>query len=328
MDHPLGYRRPLASRPVRIRTVRLPPDHVDTNFVETGVVCSRPYEVVVVARLGVRHRGADHRTRVIRAKGAYALCASEVGTACGPSSMANRLRRAGGQQYHRLCDLRRFARRERLGSLVAVHLPRAVETGRRTPTSRGRWEHRRVSVREFISSIASSLAWPLVGLVALAVFGRDLRRWLKESPTKVKIGPLEAEWTRQVARAEVSLDQPETRRPADGGDRGEAVLAETLKPTVGVDPTVAVTEAASAVEGALRMKLAQSGVQDFGQLGLAGMASLSLRQGVINARTADAINGLGVMRGLAVHGDGLVSPERAEEFLALADAVIYAVDHS
>src|SRR5262245_21986471 len=184
-----------------------------------------------------------------------------------------------------------------------------------------------MTVMEFVSSMASALAWPVVAVVAVMFFGRDVRRWLKERPTKVKFGPVEAEWMRQAAITEAKLDSPEAQVTAGRRDGHTDSLANALKPEATGEPLVAVLRASSAVEDSLRTKLAQAGAQDFGQLGLTGLASLANRQGLISGRTADALDGLAVMRNLAAHS-GAPSVDQAKEFVALADAVVYAVDRS
>lgn len=46
---------------------------------------------------------------------------------------------------------------------------------------------------------------------------------------------------------------------------------------------------------------------------------------MISRSTAEAIDGLTVMRNLAVHGGRDVDVERAQEFVVLADVVLFAI---
>jgi hypothetical protein len=78
---------------------------------------------------------------------------------------------------------------------------------------------------------------------------------------------------------------------------------------------------------ALRLKLLATGVQDFGAVGLGGLGglvALARRQGLVDARTVTALEGLVVMRNLAVHGRD-VTAEQAQEFVALANDAMYSL---
>jgi hypothetical protein len=55
------------------------------------------------------------------------------------------------------------------------------------------------------------------------------------------------------------------------------------------------------------------------------VAPLAVDQGLITPATAEALDGLRVMRNLAAHGSGDVDEAKAREFVALADAVLYSI---
>ena len=169
--------------------------------------------------------------------------------------------------------------------------------------------------------MTSALAWPVVVVVAVVVFGADVRKWLKERPTRVKLGPIEAEWSRQLAIAEANLESTPgiAESPSAQGDER---IVEMLGVSSDEHPVAAIIAAASAVEEALRVRLARVGAQDFGQLGLAGLGGLARRQGIVNDETANAIQGLTVLRNLAAHG-GTPTPEQAREYVTLAAGVVY-----
>lgn len=69
------------------------------------------------------------------------------------------------------------------------------------------------------------------------------------------------------------------------------------------------------------------------RVGSTGSARSLVRQaldlGIISSQTAEAIDGLIVLRNLAVHSRELdkIAPSKALEFVALAQAVVYAIEH-
>jgi hypothetical protein len=56
-----------------------------------------------------------------------------------------------------------------------------------------------------------------------------------------------------------------------------------------------------------------------------GLASLVRERGLISDETLTAVEGLSVFRNLTAHGGGDIGTDRAREYLALADAVLYAL---
>lgn len=89
------------------------------------------------------------------------------------------------------------------------------------------------------------------------------------------------------------------------------------------DPTEAVVDAYNKVEIALQELVAVSGQQ--ADIAGSELTRAALDHGAISRRTAEAIDGLTVMRNLAVHGGHEVDVERAQEFLVLANAVLFAI---
>jgi hypothetical protein len=89
------------------------------------------------------------------------------------------------------------------------------------------------------------------------------------------------------------------------------------------DPRKAVVEAYERVESAVQDLVGVPGQQPH----IAGseLTRVALDREVINRSTAEAIDGLTVMRNLAVHGGREVGVERAQEFVVLADAVLFVI---
>lgn len=171
--------------------------------------------------------------------------------------------------------------------------------------------------------MTKALAWPAAAVTVAIVFRSQLRGLLSQPVRRFKVGPVEAEWDRTVAEAQVELDQPgiPTVLPPAGPVSDE--LAEVAKRS----PTAAVMEAHATVERALRQLLVDSGVPGSAlRAGAAGLARLGVEHGLVTKETLSAVEGISVLRNLAAHGRaGEVTVERAIDYLALADAVLYAI---
>jgi hypothetical protein len=87
----------------------------------------------------------------------------------------------------------------------------------------------------------------------------------------------------------------------------------------------AIIESFGRVETALRDLLAAAGL-DVSQLSVPALVREALARDLISPETASAIEGITVLRNLAAHGRaGAVSHDRAVEYLALVDAVLYTL---
>jgi hypothetical protein len=182
-----------------------------------------------------------------------------------------------------------------------------------------------VTTLEFISSLVKSLAWPVGFVVVALIFREQLRGLLSTAGLRrVRAGSLEVEWNRQISGAEVELEQPGVPSPSSGG----GVISEELEPVANASPTAAVMEAHARVERALRQKLLDAGVEESDiRTGAAGLARLAAERGLISDETLRAVQGLALLRNMAAHGHGGdVTVERAKDYLALTDAILYAID--
>lgn len=91
------------------------------------------------------------------------------------------------------------------------------------------------------------------------------------------------------------------------------------------EPTIAVVEAYSAVESHLRANLGRV-IDDIDSLSTVELARRGAHQGLIGPQTANALETLTVMRNLAVHRPGGIAKDEATEFVALSDAVLFALE--
>jgi hypothetical protein len=175
-----------------------------------------------------------------------------------------------------------------------------------------------VSPAEFISSIA----WPLVVLAIALIFRVPLTEALRSASGALSAGPFRLEWKRQAEAVEADLGRPPSVSKGQiGGSAGR------LDEIAEVSPTGAVVEAFGQIEQSLYSLLAKNGVENLDRpWSVRRLAEVAAEKGLITTETKDAIEGLSVMRNLAAHGGQEdISPQRAHEFVALAQAVLYAI---
>lgn len=181
---------------------------------------------------------------------------------------------------------------------------------------------------QFIASLVDSLAWPLVALFGVWFLRRPLAQSLSGPVRRWKAGPSGVEieyWERKVAatREELSRGQGES----DGRELRETstvLLITSLRELAEVSPDTAISEAYRTIERQLRVRLVD--YQTPTDLDAVGLALFGQEKGVINQEAANAVQGLSVLRNLAAHGRvGDVTPDRAIEFLSLADGVLFAL---
>lgn len=135
-------------------------------------------------------------------------------------------------------------------------------------------------------------------------------------------GPFRLEWKRRAEAVEADLGRaPSISRGEIGGAAGR------LDEIAEVSPTGAVVEAFGQIESSLRSLLEQEGVGGlYSPWSVRRLAEVAREQGLITPETQDAIEGLSVMRNLAAHGGQEdLSPQRAHEFVAPSQGVLYAI---
>lgn len=175
-----------------------------------------------------------------------------------------------------------------------------------------------MSPAEFIAAIA----WPVVVLIIALLFRRPLTDAFASATGKLAAGPFSLEWKRRITDVEDDLGLPPSISKGEiGGAAGK--LDEIAQRS----PTAAIVEAFAQVEAALRGVLEEKGVEGVDTpWSVRRLAEIACEEGLITAETLDAIEGLSVLRSLAAHGgEKDISAQRAHEFVALTQGVIYAI---
>ena len=177
---------------------------------------------------------------------------------------------------------------------------------------------------EFMASLVRSLAWPTAVAVVVVVLRRSIGDALRRGVRRLKAGPVEVEFDEELAEVRDDLARsPELAtvdtRPAPAG------LGDELGRLVDLSPRTAVMEAFARIEASLRDRLAEAGVATPDRGGPA-LARLACQHRLISEESVRAVEGMAVLRNLAAHGRAdEIDTARAEDYIALADAVLFAL---
>lgn len=95
-----------------------------------------------------------------------------------------------------------------------------------------------------------------------------------------------------------------------------------------VSPRAAVMEAFARIEGRLSDLLEEHGASPDRKVGAVTLAHTASALSLISSETLDSVEGLSVLRNISAHNNkDNISVERVLDYLALADAVLYALRH-
>lgn len=189
--------------------------------------------------------------------------------------------------------------------------------------------------QQFIASLIGSLAWPTAVLVLAWMFRSSLGRLLSGDIKRWKAGPAGVEveyWEKAIAEARQELAQDRALTPGEvaAPEEGPREFRDEMTELAAISPRSAVMESFRRVELQLRSMLELGGVEQVRPTGARMMAETALQRGLITAATVDAIRGMSTLRNLAAHGhdDSEIDLVRALEFIDLAEAVLFALEHS
>lgn len=178
----------------------------------------------------------------------------------------------------------------------------------------------------FTASLVQSLAWPAAAVVIVIVLRRPIISMLGRGVRRLRAGPVEVEFDQELAEVREELSRSpelaESRVPpptAEGLPDELARLAE-------ISPRAGVLEAYARIEQRLVEVLDGAKAPSYSKVGGRALARLARDHELISDETLTAVEGLTVLRNLAAHGANEdIGVERARDYLALADAVLYAL---
>ena len=175
----------------------------------------------------------------------------------------------------------------------------------------------------FVASLVRSLAWPAGIVVVVIVLRRPIGVALGRGVRRLRAGPVEVEFDQELAEV-----REELRRSPELAAEPELVpgsVVEELARLAELSPRAAVMEAFARIEERLAELLDSAKVQH-PRIGGRGLASLARKEGLISDESLAAVEGLAMLRNLTAHSPAdNIGPERARDFLVLADATLYAL---
>jgi hypothetical protein len=183
----------------------------------------------------------------------------------------------------------------------------------------------------FIASLVQSLAWPAAVVVIVVFLRKPIRAALRHALLRrVKAGPVELEFDQLQAEVREELarspELTEAQAPAPASQAAPATsLREELSTLAELSPAAAVMEASKRIEYRLSEMLDGSGESSPRRLGTRALARLARERGLISDETLAAIDGMSVLRNLVAHSRDDIGVDRALDYLALTDAVMYAL---
>ncbi len=176
-----------------------------------------------------------------------------------------------------------------------------------------------MNTSQLIASLASSLAWPLAVVCIAVLFRTQLNTLLTEHLRHIEAGPLKADFDRIGSDVHTVLDQAGVPPSTEAATDDLADLAQR-------EPAAVIPEAFARVERELSDALAAINEKPSDSASAMALAHKALERGLISPLTINAIEGIAVMRNLAVHGPRReVTVKQAQEYLALVDSVLYAM---
>jgi hypothetical protein len=176
-----------------------------------------------------------------------------------------------------------------------------------------------MDTKQLISSLVSSLAWPGAVVWIAFLFRAQLKTLLTERLRHIEAGPLKADFDQVGSRVEATLGKAGVPVPAHAESDELADLAKHA-------PGMVISEAFSLVEQELRDALRMDGESPPEDADASALARLALDRGLITSLTINAIDGIAIMRNLAIHGPRReITSIQVNEYLALVESVLYAM---
>jgi hypothetical protein len=175
-----------------------------------------------------------------------------------------------------------------------------------------------VSTLAFVAAMTGSLAWPIVVTVALILFRHSIRA-LVEKIGSLRIGNWGADFDNRGAEA-AATGVPIAARAAHPVPADSEMLELANQ-----SPRLAIIESATRLEAALR-NLADKSLERVENRPPGQLIRELEKNGTIDRNTANSLQGLFVMRNLAVHGpESELTTQRAVDFISLANAILFVL---
>ena len=181
------------------------------------------------------------------------------------------------------------------------------------------------------TQVLVAAAWPLGILGTFLIFRKPVRDALSHL-IKFRFGAAEIEIDRARAQAEVStsvaealVDESQASEPI----ATRAPLTDYYADRVVDNPLNAVLEAYIAVERRLDQALEDHGQSPYvgtKKLDVTELAALAIQTGLVSSTVRAPLAGLTALRNIYLHAVADLSVTDAQQFLSLADGILYLID--
>ncbi len=176
-----------------------------------------------------------------------------------------------------------------------------------------------VNWMQLIAALAQALAWPVGAVMVAVIFRESLRKILNRELKKLKAGPVEVEWSEKIEQAQEQIKQEVT-----GDQAAIQTMPLRLRELAKLSPDDAVVASFREIESALRGLV--DGTDSGSMRPIMELVRNAVDSRVISQTTSEAIHQLRRLRNLAAHAHTDISYTEALEYIAIADAVMYALD--
>jgi hypothetical protein len=179
---------------------------------------------------------------------------------------------------------------------------------------------------QFIVDFVKALAWPAAIVVIVAFLRRpivDILMQLASGLRRLRSGKSDAEFDRIAGQTKAELTATVSAGPSAGA--GIPVLLR-FATAADEDPAAAIAQAFGTVEASLRDLLGSSGkLVPMGSGDPTAVARFARDQGLVPESIVRAVDGLVALRNVASADPAQVTRDHAVKFLALIDALLYAI---
>jgi hypothetical protein len=174
-----------------------------------------------------------------------------------------------------------------------------------------------VSWRDFVVEIVSAVAWPLCVVIVVLIFRVQIRALLGRQLRRLKAGPIEAEWDREIQETRAAVVAQEAVLEPGDSDPQDTGRFDRLRELASAEPSLAVLGGYQAVDALIQNHARMAGLP----AGHVIRPHELIERGVVSGLTMSAVQGLRSLRNIAAHKPDEITPEQAAEFLELAEAV-------
>ncbi|TXK17427.1 hypothetical protein [Homoserinibacter sp. GY 40078] len=185
------------------------------------------------------------------------------------------------------------------------------------------------------AAILGAIAWPLVVMVVLLAFRKPLRDALEHliefrfGNATVKFDRAAADVSANLIEAIADSDADASEEPDVGDVRPRPQLRDLYAAKAQENPLNALLEGFIAIEVWFDQLLTERGEsthEGARKRSVQEMAAIAVERGFLPRQLLDTVQGLGIVRDLAIRDREKVTPNQAREFLLLADAFLGYAD--